>query len=343
MPILSKHKAEVTGRPPRRLGYTLGARLATILVTLASCTLLVSAERRYASEVLSAEADVLTKQQLYSRAIESASSAIAQNPYNGYAYYHLGYATLVLERSAEAIEILRQGLPYMPHLPQILKMLGQAYFFVERFEDAAAIFDRYLAMDPAPRAGADSILRFWARSLSASQQFGRATVALAKAETYEAYRSELLQNRLLNSVLLNQPNLADYYYRTFRHLVPSAAIDPVSLFAQALAAQKLAALVQFLEVNRIRGEKDPMAEKLLAMAYAKQGRLREAIAVLTAAARLLPEDPEIPLFLGDAYFQLGEKEQACLHYRRHLELAPQSPFRDELAKKFPELHSATRP
>ncbi|MCX7625124.1 MAG: tetratricopeptide repeat protein [Candidatus Sumerlaeaceae bacterium] len=269
-----------------------------------------------------------------------AQLSISQNPCNGYAYYYLGYVELMQDRHDEAIRNFKTGEPYMPHLTQLLKMLAQAYYFAGSFETAVKAFDRYLSMEPTPRVGADNIFRLWAQSLCRTQEFGRAAVALAKADSYETYRSELLQSRILNAILLNQVTMADYYYRVFKTCFPKKALEPSSLFSGALAAQKMEALIRFLELNRLRGEIDPTSEKILAMGYAKQGRLHEAVAVLSTASRISPNDSEIPLFLGDAYFQLGEIDKACEQYRRHLRLFPESPFRKELFRRCPDLAKA---
>lgn len=293
----------------------------------------------YTAEVTASEADSLTKRQLHSQARQMAEISIGQNPYNGYAYYFLGYIELLLERYQEAIKHFLAGEPYMPHLTQLLKMLAQAYYFANDFEKSAQVFDRYLSMEPIPRTGADNIFRLWAQALSRTQEFGRATVALAKADSYDTYRNELLQSRLLNAILLNQVPMADYYYRAFKTAFPHKTLEPMVLFSSALAAHKMEALIRFLELNRLRGELDATSEKILAMGYAKQGRFHAAIAVLKTAARIAANDADIPLFLGDAYYQLGDMQNAIENYRRHLRLLPNSPFRKELLRRFPELEN----
>lgn len=292
---------------------------------------------RYSAEVTASEADVLTKRQLYSQAREMAELSLQQNPYNGYAYYYLGYIELLLDRHQEAIAVFERGRPLMPHLTQLLKMLAQAYYFSSQFDKAVETFDDYLTMEPMPRVGADNIFRLWAQALSRTQAFGRATVALAQADSFDTYRNELLQTRILNAILLNQTAMADYYYRAFKHALPKNTLEPMALFSSALAAKKMESLIRFLELNRLRGELDATSEKILAMGYAKQGRLAEAVTVLLTAQRFAPKDPDIPLFLGDAYFQLGELEKAKECYRRHLQLVPTSSFRNDLIKRFPDL------
>ncbi|MGC8740457.1 MAG: tetratricopeptide repeat protein [Candidatus Sumerlaeaceae bacterium] len=321
------------GSSARRL-----SRIVLLIVAfLGSAILFRESLVRYTAEVTASEADTLTKRQLYSQAKEMAELSIRQNPYNGYAYYYLGYAELLLERRAEAIAIFDRARPFMPHLTQLLKMLAQAYYFANDFEKAVATFDEYLAMEPLPRVGQDNIFRLWAQALSRTQQFGRATIALAQADSFPTYRNELLQTRILNAVLLNQIIMADYYYREFKHNFHEKSLEPTALFIGALAAKKMESLIRFLELNRLRGEMDATTEKILAMGYAKQGRLSEAITVLLTAQRFAPNDPEIPLFLGDAYSQLGDKAKAKDSYRRHLDLAPASAYRKELLRYYPEL------
>ncbi len=292
---------------------------------------------RYASEQAAAESDRLTQRQMLAQARELAVLSLRYNRCNGYAYYFLGSVELLLERYSQAIEVLEQGRRYMPHLTQLLKLLAQAYYFADKVDKVVATLDAYLTMDPAPKVGGDNILRMWSQALSQSREFGRGTIALARASTYDTYREEILQTRILNSVLLNQTLMADYYYRGFKHACPKKPLEPVALFSSALAANKMDTLIRFLELNRLRGEMDATSEKILAMGYAKQGRLHEALIVLQTAARMAPNDPELALFLGDLYYQLGDAAKARGSYRRHLQLAPESKFRKDLLQKFPDL------
>ncbi|GIX44578.1 MAG: hypothetical protein KatS3mg130_0986 [Candidatus Sumerlaea sp.] len=299
--------------------------------------LLLVAYAHYEAEVLASESDRLTDRQLYSRARENAERALALNPNHGYARYYLGYLELLQERYPEAINVFQSAIPLMPHLPALLKMLAQGYFFSGDYARATQTLDRYLRMDPAPRAGPDLIFRMWAQALCYSQEFGRASIALAKAEAYQKFRTELLQTRVLNSILLDQIPMADYYYRMFKFFAPTHRMDPGPLFANALAAGKLQSLTRFLELNRMRGELDGSTEKILALAYAKQARLDLAIATLKRAMGFVPNDPEIPLFLGDIYYQQGDHKSAEGYYRLHLQLAPESRFKKEIQQKFPAL------
>ena len=317
--------------------------LVTCILILMAGAAFTQAFLQYASEVTASEADQQTTRKMHAQARELAETSIRYNPYNGYAYYYLGYLELLLERYQEAIQVFEAGRPYMPHLTQLLKMLAQAYYFAGEFNKAVATFDTYLAMDPQPRVGADNIFRLWAEALSRTRDFGRATIALARADSFDTYRDELLQTRILNAILLNQTLMADYYYRAFKFAFPEKTLEPTALFSAALAANRMDTLIRFLELNRLRGQMDATTEKILAMGYAKQGRLHEAVVVLTTAERISPEDPELPLFLGDALFQLGEREKALEQYERHLKLAPQSPFRKDLLRRFPELEQRVGP
>jgi len=311
--------------------------LLKVLGLMIAQTLMLVAYAHYEAEVLASDSDRLTTRQLYSRAREQAQRALALNPSHGYARYYLGYLELLQERYWEAIRVFQSAIPFMPHLPALLKMLAQGYFFSGDYAHATQTLDRYLRMDPSPRTSPELIFRMWAQALCYSQEFGRASIALAKAEAYPKFRSELLQTRILNSILLDQIPMADYYYRLFKFFSPTNRMDPGPLFANALAAGKLQSLTRFLELNRMRGELDGSTEKILALAYAKQGRLDLAIVTLRRAMGFVPNDPEIPLFLGDIYLQQGDAKSAESYYRLHLQLAPESRFKKEIQQKFPAL------
>jgi tetratricopeptide (TPR) repeat protein len=289
--------------------------------------------KQYTSEVTTSLSDRYSQEKLYSKAKSFAKLAILQNPRNGYAYFYLGSPDLVQEQYVEAASSFERGLAVMPHLPNLLKVLCQCYYFSGDYGKSVQTLTRYLRMDPLPKVTPELVFRVWAQSLYRFGDIGRAAIEFAVAESYDSYRPELLQARIGDALMLNQNTMADYYYRRFRQAFPDQQMDPNALFSNALAFGKMTSTLRFLEINRMRGDASAAAHKILAMGYAKVNRLDEAITVLKEASRMAPNDGELPLFLGDIHFQRGQLEEAARFYGNHLELAPDSRFRKEIEAK----------
>jgi Flp pilus assembly protein TadD len=65
----------------------------------------------------------------------------------------------------------------------------------------------------------------------------------------------------------------------------------------------------------------------------KLGHTSQALALLTKAAELAADDPEVNAHLGDAFWQSGEKLQAIYQWQRALSLHPDDKLTAELKSK----------
>lgn len=66
--------------------------------------------------------------------------------------------------------------------------------------------------------------------------------------------------------------------------------------------------------------------KRLGRTYHSSGKYLDAMGSLEKGRSLCPKDPEIRLFLGDAYIRTGEKKRAVEEYREALRLDPSGPL-----------------
>ncbi|MCX7019745.1 MAG: tetratricopeptide repeat protein [bacterium] len=302
---------------------------------MAAQILIFRAFRQYQAEVDVYRSDELRAKQQHAQARQLAWEASRNDPYNGYAYYFSGTSEFYLDQYQQAIQTFREAEKYMPHLPNVLRQVGQCHYFMNEFEAASSVLERYFLMDPVPQVGPDVMFRYRAQALYFALKFGEAAVALARADDYDNFRMEILQSRLANTLMLNQITMADYLRRRFRFCFQGRPehIDAPMLLAAAMAGGKLQILLRFLEVSWMRGDADSGTLKALGLGYVRSNRTDEAIAVFQQAYRLDANDTEVPLFLGDVYMKRGDAKTAEDWYRRHLRLSPESPYRDDIGKK----------
>lgn len=313
-----------------------------LAAVLAAEMLIVSSVRRFHVELYVNESDILNQKQRYSEARELAARAARKNPRNGYALFFMGMNEFLLNQHRDAASDLEKAVRYMPHLPNALRLLGQCYFYLDQYDPARETLESFFRMDPNPRVTPDLMRRLRALSLYRSRHYGEAVTELAKADVFDspAFRTEVLQSRIVNAVLLNQIMMADYLYRRFQFILPSARISPPEFLAGAMTANKLPTLIRFFETVRLRGNADASALKALGLGYVRTQRLDEAITVLNQASHLAPNDSEIPLFLGDVHAMRKDLAQARKSYGEHFRLDQKSPYRAQIARNLESLTSA---
>jgi tetratricopeptide (TPR) repeat protein len=292
--------------------------------------------REYQADIYVGESDNANSAQLYARAREMANRAIALNPENGYAQFFLGTNEFLLNHYQESINEFVRSEKYMPHLANVLRLLGQSYFYLQQYPQAVAVLDRYFLMNPFPKVTPEYMLRVHSVALYRNREYGRASIRFVDAENYNQHRVELLQLRVVNALLLNQVTMADYLYRRFRFKNPQDRIIPSEILARSLEGAKLRSSTRFFETMRMRGDADASTLKVLALAYSKVDRYIDAISVLRQALQSTPKDPELYLMLGDVNYGLQHWKEAADYYVRHLELMPKSPFRKEIEQKLTE-------
>jgi TolB-like protein/class 3 adenylate cyclase/rhodanese-related sulfurtransferase len=89
------------------------------------------------------KARILAFQGFYENAVSEAEIGIALDANDATAYEGLANALILAERPAEGADFIRQAMRLDPHYPpSYLITLGRAQFQMERFDDAAATFNR---------------------------------------------------------------------------------------------------------------------------------------------------------------------------------------------------------
>lgn len=326
-------KTSHTG-PRRTCAFgSLGWFVALGALCLCPSIVCLHAYQRYLAEVYTSQSAEASNRKSYSTARQNALLAVEADPRNGYALFHLGSNEFRLERYREAAQTLQRATPYMPHLPNLLRLIGQTFYLSRDYEACAQNLERYLLLDPLPASTPELIFEICANGFYRSQKAGNAAVALTRAEIYPQFRAPLLQTRIFNALLLNQITSADYAFRRFRSFYPQNPLNAAELFSDVLAADKLLPTVRFLEIQHWRDTLDPMLLKTLVLSYMRLERLDEARTLLKKLLLEHPNDPDLYLYLGDVAYQLKDMPAAREAYERHLKLQPRSSQRAEIEKK----------
>lgn len=293
----------------------------------------VFAHREFQSAVYVWESDIANRRKLYAPARAAANHAVELNPLNGYAMFFVATNSFLLEKHDQAIKEFKQSLRYMPHAANVLRLLGQAYFYKQNYAESSNVFTRFFLMNPLPKVTPEYLFRLQALALYRSRQYGGAATIFVDAEKFNQHRAELLQLRVVNALLLNQITMADYLYRRFRFKFPDNRIIPAEILARSLEGNKLRSSTRFFETMRMRGDADPSTLKILALAYSKKDRFDEAATVLHQATQATPADAELYLMLGDVCYKMERWQESADNYVKHLQLMPKSPLRAEIEKK----------
>lgn len=302
-----------------------------VLAALAAQVLILRSFRQYESLLHLREAINFTERRVPLEASSRARLAIAADPYNGYGHYYVGAAALIDSKYAEAAQALEKAKITMPHRPNILRLTGQAYFYMQEYGTASRDLEEYFQIDPNSTVTRDYMMRLRAIALHRSDHLGLAAVELVDAETLPDYRNELLQFRVANALMLNLVTLADYGFKRLRRFNPTGSVEPAAILNEALSRGKLRPLLRYIQMLRLRGEADPETLKALGLALIRKQKPEEAITILSQVKNLAPNDPDPYLFLGDIYAkQIHDPTMARTNYRRHLEISPNSQARDSI-------------
>ncbi|MBX7244126.1 MAG: tetratricopeptide repeat protein [Candidatus Sumerlaeaceae bacterium] len=299
----------------------------------------MAAARQYSAEIKVAESDRLNQAKKYSEARQAAWEATQKDPNNGYALFNAAINEVAQNRYKEAIPYLEKALECMPHLPNVLRLLGQANYSIASYDKSVKYLDRYFLMNPRPAVTPEYLFNLYGQALYRGLKPGRATYVFSVADQYPGYRAEILHSRVITALLINQLTTTDYCYRRMRTSTPRKLVDPAELFSACLETNKLGTAIRFYEQLWIRGETDPEALKTLAMSYSKVKRYDEAVVVLKQAYNYASTDPEISLLLGDIHATKQDNRTAVDWYNIFLQNSKDQSLKDEVTTKVQNLKS----
>lgn len=210
--------------------------------------------------------------------------AIRLNPYEESYYFDLANCLLQQEKFEPAIKVLQDGKRNFDKSAQLELALGVAYYGLRRFPEAAAAFQRTIALDP----DVEQPYLFLGKMLD--QIPGRIPELMRLFEAFEKAHPQ---------------NYAGYLLHAKALLAESAASDVTEpLLRKACSLDARVA--------------EPHLE--LGILFERQQRFAEASGEFERAVRLDPADPVTHYHLARVYDRLGKHEAAKSERERHKQL-----------------------
>lgn len=262
-----------------------------------------------------------------------ATQAVQLNPLDGYANFQQGIALYLQKRYKEASEAFTESQRLLPHSFNALRMVAYASYSLNDFPAAAKLFSEYLDMNPVPTVTPELVYKMAAAAQINTQQLAEANQVLLKATELATDKAEVLHLRVMVSVLLNELWTASYCYSALKFHSPDKQLNPFELLNNVTAANKLPETIAFLQSLRESNPKDTGIIMGLAIAYNRSGQFEEAIKTMEAGLAADPKSADMELMLADILYDGKQYERAFQHYDKHLKLAPDSRFRQEVLQK----------
>lgn len=239
------------------------------------------------------------------------------------------YVLMDTGKVEEAIPLLQILVAAVPAYELAEVALGDAYFKLERYDEASAIYLDLLRRNPE----------------NALAMFHLGDVRQAQGQLNEAVQ-------LYEAALIHEPDSPQLHYNLARTLILQGAddeavshlklaleYDPGYVFAHielgsaAARAGRLAEALAHFETALEYQEDSVFAHMNAAGILARMGRHSEVVRHLSRAAEINPEDAEIQFQLGTYLASHGDPAKAVIHLKESLRLQPDREAARELIKQ----------
>jgi tetratricopeptide (TPR) repeat protein len=245
----------------------------------------------------------------YDAAAQDFLTATQIDPSRPEAYVNGATAYVVLDSLNRAIEVAERGLQRCPNDPKLLNLAGDLYLRAERYGDAITTLEKAVAADPNNANAVANLAR-------AYHSAGKGDLAL---ETYrKALESDPENTDLIfNMALLHfSAKRYDQAAECFAKVIEKNPDDYEANWRLAVTYLVVAdSLNKPVAERLINGEDVPEQEiKKVQEAYGK------AIPYLEKCTQLRPDDPDLWLYLGQAYVRSGNPAKGEEAFKREKEL-----------------------
>ena len=204
------------------------------------------------------------------------------------------------DKSDAAIEVLEQLAKSFPGRSSVWMDLGDAYRMLERFDEAAAAYDKAIDLLGEP-AGEQ-----WAL-------FYRAGIAQERAGNWPEAEKDFRKALDLNP---DQPQVLNYL--GYSYVEQKAHLDEaLDMIRKAVAEQP----------------NDGYITDSLGWVLFRLGRYDEAVVKMEKAVELVPFDAIITDHLGDVYWAVGRKREAEFQWSRALSFGPEEKDAKRIKRK----------
>jgi tetratricopeptide (TPR) repeat protein len=236
-------------------------------------------------------ADRYENENMYEAANAIYAKVPSSSPYYGMVRVETAMNLARLGQEDRAIAEVRRIAQSRESDVEAWTALGDLYRNQQKFPDAAAAYDKAIAMAGTPIANARWTL-YYARG-----------VALERSGRWDEAERDLKQALVLSP---DQPQVLNYLGYSW--------VDQGKNLDEAL---------MMLEKATALRPMDGYIADSVGWAYFRLGRYKEAAAALERAVLLTPGDPTINDHLGDAYWRVGRKEDARFQWSHALSMNPE--------------------
>ncbi|MDH3497204.1 MAG: protein kinase [Gemmatimonadota bacterium] len=218
------------------------------------------------------------------RRLDEAETAfealIAQQPYYWRAYNAFAFLRYVQGRYLDAAALFARAGELAPGNAAVYRNAGAIYFFLDRWDEAKAMFDRSVRAEPNASALSNvGAVEYFEGDYAAAAERFRQAIALKERD------------------FLYWRNLGDAYRQ-----LPSRQRDARQAYEKGVEL----ALAE-VQVN----PSDPVTLSNLAFMYASLGRQDDARALLSRLSAMVGDDPDLMFTLAQIAAELGDRERAA--------------------------------
>jgi len=234
-------------------------------------------------------AAILEAEKQYDLAIAAYAQISPDSPSFHAAELGRAEAMVAAGRSDAAIEVLEQLTRTHPDLPGAWTSLGDNLRREERFKEAAAAYDKAIALQGEPRPN-DWFL-YYSRG-----------IAEERSDQWDKAEKDFREALKLNP---DQPSVLNYL--GYSYVEKKLNLDEALGMIEKAVAE--------------RPDEGYIVDSL-GWAFYRLGRYDEAAAQMEHAVELVPADALLNDHLGDVYWAVGRKREAEFQWRRALNLGP---------------------
>jgi len=258
-------------------------------------------------EVLTHLGKVALDMEAYSKAVAYWRRALAIHPRLPGLHQDMGFALLEAGQYHDAIEALLQSLMVSPQSGKTLSLLGQCYLQLKNYEQARAMYQRAIQIDPA-----DAAAYYGLMTLSMRLQEPK------KADTYRARFKALTREK----THLMRGGYSDQYDLAQMHTgVATLILEASAVYRNHGNTKKTDSLLAWAKQLSPKTVVDHL--KRQAMTYQTQRQFAQALAVIKEVTTLEPDNADNTLAMGILSVKIRLFDQAKVAFERTIQLAPQ--------------------
>jgi len=262
------------------------------------------------SDALLMEGKSLVNVEQFAQAETALRTYASRHPDSSDALYLLGFVLNREDKPAESLNTYTQAAKLATPQSDDLKVVAMDYVLLDDYDDAIRWMKQAVAFDPKNEQAWYGL----GRCLYSQSEFQEAAAAFERALALDAHDVKAEANLGLAWEMANRPEAAEQAYKAAVALADADAktdewpyLDYASFL---LEHDRPGEAVPLLERAVAVAPRCAECHGKLGRALAETGKARRGVAELRTAVALSPQDPKLHYDLGRAYRAAGEMEQA---------------------------------